>query len=187
MAIGETLDDQASRMTTSFGSLCHRQDRWYAAIFSGGQRKAFVSVLSIALSLIFMISAQVFADPALLSPEDALQRAKEGDVTIIDVRLPVEWAETGLPETAVGISLQDDETLQPRPGFIDDLLRQVDGNLDEPIALICATGNRSAFARKLLAANGFTQLYDVTEGMVGGVNGPGWLARELPTEPCSIC
>lgn len=144
-------------------------------------------MIRLALSLILMINTQVFADPTLLSPEDALQRATEGNVTIIDVRLPVEWAETGLPKTALGISLQDNETLQPRPGFIDDLLREVGGNLDEPIALICARGNRSAFARKLLAANGFTQLYDVTEGMVGGVNGPGWLARELPTERCSVC
>lgn len=144
-------------------------------------------MIRLALSLIFMISTQLFADPTMISPEDALRRATEGHVTIVDVRLPVEWAETGLPKMAIGISLQDDETLQPRPGFIDDLLRQVDGNLDEPIALICARGNRSAFARRLLAANGFTQLYDITEGMVGGVNGPGWLAKELPTETCSIC
>lgn len=138
------------------------------------------------LTIFLLFSTQALADTRTLEPEDALQRASAGEITIIDIRLPVEWAETGLPKTAVGISLQD-QTFQPRPDFVDDMRKQVGNDLDRPIALICARGNRSAFARKLLAAQGFTQLYDITEGMVGGINGPGWLARDLPIEACSSC
>ncbi len=142
-------------------------------------------IRSVLMAMLVLISS-ASAESMKISPEDALNQAEEGEITIIDVRLPFEWAETGLPEPATGISLQD-ETLKPRQGFIDDLVAFVDGDRNRPIALICARGNRSSFAQKLLAANGFTQIYDVTEGMVGGVNGSGWIKRNLPTAPCKSC
>ena len=65
---------------------------------------------------------------------------------------------------------------------VQDVQRALGGNPDQPIALICATGKRSAFAREMLAQAGFTNVYDISEGLLGGPNGPGWLARDLPTE-----
>ena len=122
-----------------------------------------------------------------LTAGDAKARADRGELTIIDIRLPVEWAETGLPAGAEGVSLQDPKTFEPRPGFVEDVLRALGGDRDAPIALICARGNRSAFARALLAAAGFTAVHDISEGVIGGPNGPGWLRRDLPTEPCKVC
>jgi len=36
-------------------------------------------------------------------------------------------------------------------------------------------------------AQGFTQVYNVKEGMVGSTAGPGWLKRGLPVERCAQC
>jgi rhodanese-related sulfurtransferase len=99
----------------------------------------------------------------------------------------MEWAETGLPEGAAAISLQDAKTLEVRAGFAEDVLRALNGRRDRPIALICARGNRSALATDLLAQAGFSDVHDISEGVIGGRSGPGWLARELPTEPCKAC
>lgn len=126
------------------------------------------------------------ADAEVLTPQEAQARLSSGEITIIDVRLPVEWAETGLPEGSLGISLQD-QTLGLRSGFVEDVLRALDGDRDRPVALICARGHRSAFAQKLLADNGFTAVHDIGEGVIGGEQGPGWLQRRLPTEPCAVC
>jgi rhodanese-related sulfurtransferase len=126
------------------------------------------------------------AQSVKIDADEALKQAQQGEITIVDIRLPVEWKKTGLPETAVGISLQD-EKFKPRAGFVDDLLDLVDGDRSRPIALICATGARSAYAEQLLAANGFTNLHDITEGMLGGPNGTGWTKRSLPTSPCTAC
>jgi hypothetical protein len=41
--------------------------------------------------------------------------------------------------------------------------------------------------QRLLSASGFSQVHDISEGMLGGEYGPGWLARSLPTEPCTDC
>jgi len=36
-------------------------------------------------------------------------------------------------------------------------------------------------------AQGFMQVYNVKEGMVGSAAGPGWLKRGLPVERCAQC
>lgn len=143
-------------------------------------------MLRLVCILIALAVCPASAQPLKISADEALTKAQNGEMTIVDIRLPVEWKKTGLPETAIGISLQD-EKFKPRAGFVDDLLKLVDGDRSAPIALICATGARSAYAEKLLAANGFTNLHDITEGMLGGPNGRGWTKRNLPTSPCRAC
>jgi rhodanese-related sulfurtransferase len=51
---------------------------------------------------------------------------------------------------------------------------------DTPLALICATGGRSNYVAQVLATNGLQNVIDVSEGMFGNADAPGWLARELP-------
>lgn len=121
----------------------------------------------------------------VLTPDEAKLLAERDELTIIDIRLPVEWQRTGLPRGALAISLQD-QSLQPRAAFVADVLRALADDPHRPIALICASGHRSAFAQQLLADNGFSQVHDISEGMLGGEYGPGWLARALPTEPCTL-
>lgn len=140
--------------------------------------------LVLVLALILVLPRLALGE--LLAPEVALAMAERGEILIIDIRRPSEWAETGLPSTSVGVSLQN-AALLPRWGFGDDVLAMVDGDLDRPIALICAAGVRSSLAAKLLDYEGFTQVYDIGEGMLGSSDGPGWVARDLPTEPCTVC
>lgn len=128
----------------------------------------------------------MIARAEILTPDEAKELAERDELTIIDIRLPVEWARTGLPEGALAISLQD-QTLQPRAGFVDDVRRALADDVDRPIALICASGHRSAYAQELLTAGGFTRVHDISEGMLGGDHGPGWLERQLATEPCTLC
>lgn len=123
----------------------------------------------------------------VMTPGDAHEAALADEVTVVDVRLPFEWAETGMPAGSTGVPLQDPGSLAVRPGFVDDLLAAVGGDKDLPIALICARGNRSAYALRLLEDAGFTAVHDIGEGMLGNERGPGWLARDLPVEPCESC
>ena len=112
--------------------------------------------------------------PRLSAPE-AHARAQAGQLTLIDVRTPEEWRETGVAPGAVRLE-------GSRPDFAADVLRQVKGDRGAPIALICRTGNRSGRAQEYLRSEGFTQVYNVGEGMAGSASGPGWLARGLPVE-----
>jgi rhodanese-related sulfurtransferase len=113
------------------------------------------------------------ASAQTLDADTAFQRAKAGEITLVDIRQPQEWSETGSPEGGNRLDLQSDD-------FLDRLSALVDGDRSRPIALICASGGRSARTARALTEAGFTNVLDVSEGMLGSAAGPGWLARGLP-------
>jgi len=115
--------------------------------------------------------------PTSISAIEAQQMAVDGKIVFIDIRSPGEWMQTGLPDGAIGLTPRD-------MSFIDELLLIVEGNKAHPIALICATGNRSAQLQRFLVDQGFEAVIDVNEGMHGNrSSGPGWIMRGLPTQP----
>ena len=108
-----------------------------------------------------------------LSPEEAHEKAVAGDIVLIDIRRPDEWAKTGVGKGANPLDMRRDD-------FIAELDVIVDGKRDHPVALICARGVRSNRMSQMLEAAGFTRIIDVPEGMLGSRAGPGWLNRGLP-------
>lgn len=119
-----------------------------------------------------------------ISAPEALQAAQDGRIKLIDIRTPPEWKQTGVAHGALPINM-----IHPQgpAGFLNEVMAIVGGDRTAPIALICRTGNRTTQVQKFLQAQGFTQVYNVREGMAGSSAGPGWLARKLPTEPCGTC
>ena len=99
---------------------------------------------------------------ATISVEEAYSRYREG-AFLLDVRENSEWDEFHVPETT-HIPLGE---LAER---VDELPR------DQPIVVICRSGNRSQQGRDILLEAGFS---DVTS-MDGGLKE--WLALGYPTE-----
>ncbi len=113
--------------------------------------------------------------PAQISAPDAMSMAATEDVLLIDIRTPMEWSRSGIPKGAVPLSIQ-------RQDFPQAMLELVDGDLARPLALICATGNRSAMLQRYLQGQGYENITDVSEGMMGNRTALGWLRRGLPVE-----
>lgn len=110
-----------------------------------------------------------------LDPETAHRLAAEGQIVLVDIRRPDEWAKTGSGEHAVRLDLR-------REDFIAELDKLVGGDRAAPLALICARGVRSARENNKLIEAGFTSVIDVPEGMLGNAKGPGWIKRGLPLD-----
>ncbi len=108
-----------------------------------------------------------------LDAETAFKRAEAEDLLLIDIRQPEEWSETGSAKGATRLDLRS-------PDFLDALAALSGGDRNRPIALICASGGRSARMARALTEAGFTSVLDVSEGMLGSSAGPGWIARGLP-------
>lgn len=119
-----------------------------------------------------------------MSATEANTQVQAGKVTLVDIRRPEEWRQTGVAKGARRVNM-----IQPggAQGFLDALLKETGGKRDTPIALICRTGNRTTQVQKFLEGQGFTQVYNVKEGMAGSTAGPGWIKRGLPVEDCSRC
>lgn len=111
-----------------------------------------------------------------MDPLTAFNAARKGEIILVDIRTPQEWAETGIGEGAIALDMR-------APDFVRSLVTLRKTYEDKPIAMICRTGNRSGYVVQTLAAQGFPGLVDVSEGMAGGPNGKGWLARALPVYP----
>ena len=123
------------------------------------------------------------AQPELSAPE-AQQQTAAGSLTLIDIRTPGEWRQTGVAQGAKRIDMR-------QPGgpkaFVAAVEQAVGGDKNAPVALVCRTGNRSGVMQGALREAGFTQVYNVREGMAGSGAGPGWVRRGLPVEPCPTC
>jgi rhodanese-related sulfurtransferase len=134
------------------------------------------ALASLLLSLSFAATAADIAAP------DAQAALDAGKLTLIDIRTPPEWRETGVAKGAKRLDM-----LHPggAPGFVADLLKQVNGDRNAPIGLICRTGNRTSQVARYLEAQGFTQVFNIKEGMAGSGAGPGWIKRGLPVESCA--
>ncbi|MDB4173006.1 rhodanese-like domain-containing protein [bacterium] len=132
----------------------------------------------IFLFFCFALLNPAFADSSLLSPTETLKRVHNNQLTLIDVRSPQEWHETGIAKGAKTITIHG--PLGPA-GFVAKMKASLRGKLDQPIALICAVGVRSTRAQNVLKRAGIKIVYNVREGMLGNSkDGPGWLKRGLP-------
>ena len=112
--------------------------------------------------------------PEILLAEKALEMSQAGDLIIIDVRTPMEWARSGVAEGALTITPQG-------PAFMQELNDAVGGDMAKPIALICATGQRTAKIASFLREQGYSAVADISEGMMGNFTAQGWLRKKLPT------
>ena len=128
---------------------------------------------------LFLVACVGETGPTLSAP-DALAKSRAGEITLVDIRTPQEWRQTGIAAGALTIDMT-------RKTFVEEILRAVDGDKDTPIAIICRTGNRTTYTQKALQESGFTQVYNVKEGMAGSGAGPGWVRRGLPLERCQTC
>ena len=109
----------------------------------------------------------------VLTATEAFAKAATGKITLIDIRTPEEWAETGSGAGAKRLDMRRDD-------FNVALDKLLGGSKSKPIALICARGVRSSRLSRVLREAGYTNIIDVPEGMLGSYAGPGWLAQGLP-------
>ena len=112
----------------------------------------------------------------------AHSEAAAGARVLIDVRSPREWKQSGLPRGAATVTVH-----QPAAAFLDGILAAIGGDRDRPVALICATGNRSQRAQQFLESRGFTNVLNVDGGLYGAPGSAGWVKSGLPMDPCKKC
>ncbi len=97
-----------------------------------------------------------------------LQTLIDEGVVLIDIRREDEWRATGLVESSTPLTFFL-KNGQLNPQFAPELLKLAP--IDQPIALICRSGNRTRYASAAIAQQlGYKQVLNVTHGITG------WLA-----------
>ena len=101
--------------------------------------------------------AQANATVPKLTPTEAAERMRAGDVLVVDVRDPTEVQQSGKLKGALPVSRgmlefkADPESPYHNPAF----------QKDKTILLHCASGGRSALAGKTLQDMGYTSVFNI--------------------------
>ena len=141
-------------------------------------RRGFAMLRSVLLATALL--AVAVSTPARAEVSDIdnteLERLLSNGVSVVDIRTPEEWAQTGIIE---GSHLQ---TFFDREGRYDARawLSAVTAitTTGEPIVLICHSGGRSEAVSRLLSdAFGYQRVYNVHKGIAQ------WIAEGRPTIP----
>ena len=103
----------------------------------------------------FMMGRQATA--SRLTPQDAVAMAKQGTITVVDVRDHNELAMSGKAEGAVHIPLAVIQ-MQANPAS-PDFHPALDPS--KPVAIYCASGARSSMATQVLQQYGFNEVHNI--------------------------
>ena len=117
---------------------------------------------------------------------------------LIDVRSNMEFLFVGHPKGAISIPWIDEPDWVINPHFVTDVRKVLLGGVScstdvgcAPIILICRSGKRSLEAGALLIENGFSSVFNVSDGFEGELDEnhhrsaeAGWRFDGLPWEQC---
>lgn len=96
-----------------------------------------------------------------------LEKLLEDKVTLVDIRRPEEWKQTGVVAGSNMITLFTSRG-GVNPGFVSEL--QKVSSPEKPVILICRTGNRTqAGSTMLIRQLGYKNVYNVTRGIKGWI------------------
>ena len=92
-----------------------------------------------------------------LSPAEAVEKIRSGDVLVVDVRDPTEVQQSGKIKGAVNVSRGMLEfRADPESQYHNSAFQK-----DKTILLHCASGGRSALAGKTLKDMGYTDVFNI--------------------------
>jgi len=119
-----------------------------------------------------------------VTPREAYEQwaADSDHVKVLDVRTPEEYAFVGHPEMAMNIPVvmhtyewepeKGRVAIEGNPRFIPEVTRWADPG--DTILIMCRSGGRAALAVNALVDAGYTDVYNILEGMEGErVDDPG--------------
>ncbi|MGV6827737.1 MAG: rhodanese-like domain-containing protein [bacterium] len=134
--------------------------------------KTYLRAIALGLA-IFLLSA--CSEPPYTNLDNAgLQTMLAQDIPLYDIRRPEEWMQTGVVEGSELLTFVDGYG-RLKPDFFERFTAAI--NKDDPVILICRTGNRTgALGRLLVEELGYTQVYNVRDGITD------WINDELPVD-----
>ena len=89
-------------------------------------------------------------------------------VTVIDVRTPGEWAQTGVVEGSIPIMFFDEKRKAHPKKWLNEASSYIQP--ENKVALICRSGNRSKVIGKyLVKQHGYQHVYNVKGGIISWV------------------
>ena len=130
-------------------------------------------LLILATTGLLLMALSACSEPPYTNVNSAeLKMLLEQDIPVYDVRRPEEWRQTGVVEDSKLLTFVD-ASGRFKPDFIERFTAE--NKQHDPVILICRTGSRtSTLARFLVEKMGYTQVYNVRDGITR------WIREDRP-------
>ena len=142
--------------------------------------KKISNIVYISL-ILSVVSGWAFSKDILPTAANILH--ENDKIIIIDVRNKSEWKETGIIPGAYLVQMLN-PIYKIRKDFIQEITEVLGPDKNIEAAIICKGGGRSGATVSILKENGYINISNISEGMVGDGKITGWISRGLPTEKC---
>lgn len=124
-----------------------------------------VSIISKLILSLLLFSGAVHAEEYKGEVDRyTLPELQAKGATVVDVRTPAEWKDTGIIAGSIRITYMDNEGRVDKQAFFKAIQENVKSK-DDLVVLVCRTGVRSKKAAEWLAKEGYTNIYNKTHGI----------------------
>lgn len=134
--------------------------------------RKFLNVIQLLMVLMITTTAAI-AEVTSMTPDVAREKALAGEIILIDIRRPEEWAAAGVPDAAILLDMTS-------PDFMSKIAAIRAQSPGTPLALTCQSGGRSGYLTREFDKIGLDGIIDVVGGFGGSNVDPGWQKRGLP-------
>jgi rhodanese-related sulfurtransferase len=140
---------------------------------------ARLAAVAILVAALVFGAAALRAEPVMVATPDEVRSMIDQGAKIVDIRRPEEWRETGVIEGSILLTAVDADG-RLVAGFPQALGAAV--GRDDPVIVICRSGNRSAAVGRMMSeSGGFSRVVDAG----GGIRA--WLGAGQAVAPCPSC
>lgn len=99
--------------------------------------------LSLFLGLLFISSALMATELKTVSPEQLLDMQQNQNALVVDIRTEAQWQASGILSNSLKLQSFDPQGRFDQAKWVA-ALEQLKSSPDQPVILICRSGNRSA-------------------------------------------
>jgi phage shock protein E len=125
----------------------------------------FVVVAAVTLFVSMQCTAKATSQVSVAASPYLIERVKNNDWMLIDVRAPSDFADGHIPG-AINMPHEN----------INDYLTELEGHKDKPIIIYCQSGTQAKLAMKFLKDLDFSEVMHLEDDMLG------WNASQMPID-----
>ncbi|AMJ75499.1 MULTISPECIES: rhodanese-like domain-containing protein [Alteromonas] len=125
----------------------------------------FLCVVAITLFVSLQCTAKATSQGSVAASPYLIERVKNNDWMLIDVRSPSDFADGHIPG-AINMPQEN----------INDYLTELEGHKDKPIIIYCQSGTQAKLAMKFLKDLDFSEVMHLEGDMLG------WNASQMPID-----
>ena len=135
-----------------------------------------MTLKSIIVVLSLLLSPTLLADSlGQLNPEQLQSLQQSQNALIVDVRTPAEWQASGVIPNSQKLQGFDSNGKFDADKWLSDL-QKLKSSAEQPVILVCRSGNRSSKIGEILTQHGEKNIYHLSNGIQG------WIQSGLPVK-----